>query len=205
MELFLFPLVNVALFPKTTKPLNIFESRYLQMVKDAVKYDKYVAIGNVEDPLKIAEVHPGELVNFVNPIVGYGKVQIVEEKSNGYLLIFLYGQGKAKLGPVKEGSNPYIICEATPIVENLVPDMSLKVKINVINHILASWITKYFGNPAQSEMFLRNLDGPEAILSAFSAYLIKDFDLQQMVLEINDINEKIECIYRLIESNETLS
>jgi ATP-dependent Lon protease len=33
-------------------------------------------------------------------------------------------------------------------------------------------------------------------------YLIRDYDLQQMVLEYNDINEKISFLYRLIESNE---
>lgn len=205
MELILFPLVNVTLFPKTTKPLNIFEPRYIQMVKDAVKNDQLVAIGHVEDPSMIVPAVPGEYLNFVSPIVGYGKVQIVEERANGFLLVFLSGVGKAKLGKVLDKKSPYYICEASSIEENNTPNPALKNKITVLNKLLVSWISKYFGNPMQTEMFLRNLDGPEAIVSAFTAYLVKDYDFQQMILELNDINEKIELLYRLVESGEVLT
>lgn len=204
MDVFVFPLVNVNLFPKTTKPLNVFEPRYLQMIKDAVAKDVPIAIGFIDDPNKIAPVGPGERISFVNEIVGYGKVQVVEERQNGFLLVFIHGLGKARLGNVQNSSTPYLVCEATPIQENLVPDPGLHEKIHLINRVLAKWITEYFSNSMQSEMFLRQLDGPEAIISAFSAYLIKDFDLQQVVLEMDDINEKIEFIYRLILSNGTI-
>ncbi|MCB0370136.1 MAG: LON peptidase substrate-binding domain-containing protein [Bdellovibrionales bacterium] len=205
MELLIFPLVNVTLFPKTTKPLNIFEPKYIQMVKDAEKNDQLVAIGHVEDPSLIVPAVPGEYLSFVNPIVGYGKVQIVEERANGFLLVFLNGIGKAKIGKVLDKKNPYYICEAVLIEENNTPKPEKSSKINTLNKLLASWITKYFGNPVQAEMFIRNLDGPEAIVSAFTAYLVKDYDFQQMILELNDINEKIELLYRLVESGEVLT
>ncbi len=204
MDVFVFPLVNVNLFPKTTKPLNIFEPRYLQMVKDAVAKDMPIAIGFIDDHNKIAPVGPGEKISFVNEIVGYGKVQVVEERQNGFLLVFLQGVGKARLGVVVNSSTPYFVCEATPIQENLIPSPELQDKIHLINRVLAKWITEYFSNSQQSEMFLRQLDGPEAIISAFSAYLVKDFELQQIVLEMDDINDKIEFLYRLVMSQGTL-
>lgn len=204
MDLFVFPLVNVNLFPKTTKPLNIFEPRYLQMIKDAAEQDKPVAIGFIDDPSKITSVPPGEKIEFINEIVGYGNVQIVEERANGFLLIFLHGIGKAKLGPVKNSSTPYFVCDAEPIVENLVPSQEHTDKIHTLNKVLAKWIAEYFSNPMQSDMFLKQLDGPEAIVSAFSAYLVKDFDAQQTVLEMNDINDKIDFLYRVVLSAGTL-
>ena len=96
MDVFLFPLVNVTLFPKTTKPLNIFEPRYLEMVRDAVSTNTPIALGFIEDPTLVYQVKPGEKVSFVRDVVGYGQPQIVEERSNGTLLIFLQGVGKMR-------------------------------------------------------------------------------------------------------------
>ena len=36
-----FPLSNFIIFPKTTVPLNIFEPRYIQMVDDSMKNNRY--------------------------------------------------------------------------------------------------------------------------------------------------------------------
>ena len=40
----IFPLSNVIFFPKTVLPLNIFEKRYLEMVNDSIKKDRYFGI-----------------------------------------------------------------------------------------------------------------------------------------------------------------
>ncbi len=117
MEVFLFPLVNVTLFPRTTKPLNIFEPRYLTMIKDAVASKTPIAIGYIEDPSKVAPAVAGSPVPFVRDVAGYGFAQIVEERVNGTLLIFLQGQGKIRLGNVVNRGTPYIVCEGELIPE----------------------------------------------------------------------------------------
>ena len=40
----IFPLSNFIIFPKTTVPLNIFETRYLDMVNDSMKSDKLIGM-----------------------------------------------------------------------------------------------------------------------------------------------------------------
>ena len=45
-----FPLSNFIMFPKTTVPLNIFEPRYIDMVNDAMKSNKF--IGMVQPKIK---------------------------------------------------------------------------------------------------------------------------------------------------------
>ena len=40
----IFPLSNFIIFPKTSVPLNIFEPRYLEMVSDAMKSNKYIGM-----------------------------------------------------------------------------------------------------------------------------------------------------------------
>ena len=39
-----FPLSNFIMFPKTTVPLNIFEPRYIDMVNDAMKSNKFIGM-----------------------------------------------------------------------------------------------------------------------------------------------------------------
>jgi len=40
----LFPLNNFIIFPKTTVPLNIFEPRYIDLVNDSMKSNKFIGI-----------------------------------------------------------------------------------------------------------------------------------------------------------------
>lgn len=202
MDVFLFPLVNVTLFPKTTKPLNIFEARYIEMIRDSVSSQTPVAIGFIEDPSQVYNVKPGEKVEFVRDIVGYGIPQIVEERSNGTMLIFIQGQGKAKLGKVKASTTSYLVCEAQALQETTEVDKNLRASVHSLNKILARWIQAHIPDQVQREIFMRNMSGPEEIVGAFASYLIRDYDLQQMALEFDDINKKIEFLYRLAESNE---
>ena len=39
-----FPLSNFIIFPKTTVPLNIFETRYVEMINDSMKSNKFIGM-----------------------------------------------------------------------------------------------------------------------------------------------------------------
>ena len=39
-----FPLSNFIIFPNTTVPLNIFEPRYIEMIKDCMKTNKLIGL-----------------------------------------------------------------------------------------------------------------------------------------------------------------
>lgn len=202
MEVFLFPLVNVTLFPKTTKPLNIFEPKYLAMVRQSVLMQTPIAVAFVEDAKLEQVAVVGEKISFVRPIVGFGQAQIIEERTNGTLLIFLQGQGKARLGPLKEIKQGYLVCEAEIVQENLVVETKEQDLLKDLHKILTRWIRTHIPDPVQQDVFLKNVAGPEEILGAFGSYLVRDYDLQQMVLEFDNINEKIRFLHRLVESAE---
>lgn len=202
MEVFLFPLVNVTLFPRTTKPLNVFEPRYLSMVKEAISKQTPLAIGFVEDPAKVVPVTVGESVNFVREIAGFGTPQIIEERLNGTLLVFLQGQGKLKLGPVVRSDGSYIVCEAEIVRENGIVNPEKVTSLQGLYKILSRWIHTHIPDPLQREVFMKNVLHPEEIVGAFASYMVRDYDLQQMVLEFDDINDKIEFLFRLTQSNE---
>lgn len=202
METIVFPLVNITLFPKATKPLNIFEPRYIAMVKDSVQNQIPMAIAYIDETSKISNVIPGEKIGFIRDIAGYGYPQIVEERSNGTLLIFIQGVGKVQLGKVLAHSKPYILCDASIIYEENSVDEKKKTTLESIHKILIRWIETHIPDALQREIFLKSINTSEEIVGTFSSYLIRDYDLQQMALEFNNINDKIDFLHRLIESNE---
>ena len=61
-----FPLSNFIIFPKTAVPLNIFEPRYIDMVNDAMKSNKF--IGMVQPKTYAGNEKTPELYNIKSPI-----------------------------------------------------------------------------------------------------------------------------------------
>ncbi|HWU43531.1 MAG TPA: LON peptidase substrate-binding domain-containing protein [Bdellovibrio sp.] len=202
MEVFLFPLINVTLFPRTTKPLNVFEPRYMTMIKDAVDSRTPIALGYIDDPSKVTPVRGGENIPFVREIAGYGYAQIVEERVNGTLLVFIQGQGKLRLGKVIDRKTPYIVCEAEIIPEITLIEPEQRMRLGALQRVLTRWVHTHIQDPNQQSMFMRSLHQPEEIVGAFSSYMVRDYDMQQMALEYDDINEKVSFLHRLLESNE---
>ena len=80
-----FPLSNFIIFPKTSVPLNIFEPRYIDMIDDAMKLNKF--IGMVQPRSHAKEGKSPELYN-----VGcMGKIISFNETNDGRYLIELKG------------------------------------------------------------------------------------------------------------------
>ncbi|MFL2892452.1 MAG: LON peptidase substrate-binding domain-containing protein [Candidatus Pelagibacter sp.] len=79
-----FPLSNFIIFPKTTVPLNIFEPRYIQMIDDSMKNNRY--IGMIQ-PKKTGDLKKPDLYN----IGCVGKITSFNETEDGRYLIVLNG------------------------------------------------------------------------------------------------------------------
>ena len=79
-----FPLSNFIIFPKTTVPLNIFEPRYIQMIDDSMKSNRY--IGMIQ-PKKTGDLKKPDLYN----IGCVGKITSFNETEDGRYLIVLNG------------------------------------------------------------------------------------------------------------------
>jgi len=192
MKCFVFPLTHANLFPLTTKPLNIFEPRYLQMVEDSLE---------TKTPIALAYVP--ENGDTYRSISGFGLPQVIDQRPNDTLLIFLPGQGKIRiLQEDTSDTKPYIIAECEIVVEDLEVDETLKSKYMTLSKLLVQWVQKHIPDPEQRDIFIRSLKGPQEIVSAFAAYLIRDYDLQYEMMEIFNINDQIRYLHRLYESNE---
>lgn len=202
MEVFVFPLGHVVFYPSTSKPLNIFEPRYLQMVRDSIASGTPIALGHVDEPDQEYTYHFGQPLSFVRPTAGYGHPLILEERADGSMLIFLQGHGKVKLGHAIDKRTPYIVCEAEPISENHQMQLEVAQEFMTINKVLVQWIESHIPEVQNREQFLKNIKSAQDVIGCFASYLVADHDMQQLILESDDINEKIHLVSGLIASGE---
>jgi len=82
-----FPLSNFIIFPKTTVPLNIFEPRYIDMINDSMKGDKF--IGMVQP--KITKNYDNNKLPSLHKVGCLGKISGFKESDDGRYLIELKG------------------------------------------------------------------------------------------------------------------
>ena len=86
----IFPLSNFIIFPESSVPLNIFEPRYIQMIDDAMKGDRY--IGMIQ-PKKSENQKKPEL----HQVGCMGKITSFNETDDGRYLIVLNGVSRFKI------------------------------------------------------------------------------------------------------------
>ncbi len=174
-----FPLRGAIFFPKTNLPLNIFEKRYVSMVEDALKGNKY--IGMVQSKKVEGEVFK----------VGcLGKIDRHEKTPDGRILINLNGLSRFKID--EEVNNDKLYREFIVNYEDFKEDMKLK-DYEVKNEILEKLISnskKYF---SQQGVLInwREISKLKAFEQIYTLAMISPFSVseKQKVLEVPDLNE----------------
>ena len=130
---------------------------------------------------------------------------IIERSVNGSIIIFLEGKGKAKLGRVVASSTSYIICDAEALTENHEVGSEHMQPFVTAHKVMIHWMNNHIADPYARNQFLTYVKTPEQVIGCYASYLVADHDMQQLILESNDINEKIDLISRLIASGELVA
>jgi Lon protease-like protein len=101
-----FPLSNFIIFPKTTVPLNIFEPRYIEMINDSMKKNKF--IGMIQPKSLNNE---NSLAPTLHKIGCLGKITSFKETDDGRYLVDLKGIIRFKIVKEITDNKPYRSCE----------------------------------------------------------------------------------------------
>ena len=80
-----FPLSNFIIFPKTSVPLNIFEPRYIDMINDSMKSNKF--IGMIQPKISAKD----NITDGLHNVGCLGKITSFKETEDGRYLIELKG------------------------------------------------------------------------------------------------------------------
>ncbi len=200
MKLFLFPLGHSLLHPGSSKPINIFEPRYLRMIRDSLDLKIPIAICFTDQPTSSLKYAKGQPVAFVRDIVGFGYPEILEQRMDGSMLVLIPCEGKARLGLVLEDDKPYIVAEGEVVSETVELEADRAIAYLNLQKFLVRWIAQHVQDRQVQDQFVRSLLGPIEVVGAAVNYLVRDPDLQQTILETNDINIKIDTISRILQT-----
>ena len=89
----IFPLPELAFFPRTLLPLHVFEARYRTMVMDCLARDKRMAVVGLKPGYEPAyEGKPA-----VYPVAGVGRIVQCERLATGRFNILLKGEGRVRI------------------------------------------------------------------------------------------------------------
>lgn len=193
---FVFPLKDVILYPHSRLPLHIFEPRYLQMVKDSI--DEGVDIAITLPPQGKGAKTPHR---FEGVLAGAGRPHILKQHSDGRMIILLVGREKVKLGGIVE-DEPYIVCEAEVILESSEFSNSNRFRLNRIHQDLERWATENIEDTQTYHQFMESLNTPTNIIETAALIFLSQREKQQQLLELNDINQKLETLIQLLEEPE---
>ncbi len=174
-----FPLRGAIFFPKTNLPLNIFEKRYVSMVEDALKGNKYIGM-----------VQTKKVEGEVFKVGCLGKIDRHEKTPDGRILINLNGLSRFKID--EEVNNDKLYREFIVNYDDFRDDMKLK-EYEVKNEILEKLINnskKYF---SQQGVLIdwREISKLKAFEQIYTLAMISPFSVseKQKVLEVPDLNE----------------
>ena len=130
-----FPLSNFIIFPDTTVPLNIFEPRYIEMINDSMKTNKFIGL-----------IQPKQ--NNINSILDLhetgcmGKITSFKDTSDGRYLIDLNGLVRFKITKEIKNDKPYRECEIS--FDAYQDDLNLqKEKLNFLDLIEQLYCQNY--------------------------------------------------------------
>ncbi len=101
-----FPLSNFIIFPKTTVPLNIFETRYIDMINDSMKTNKIIGMIQPKSIKKSLNDVP-----LLHQIGCLGKITSFKETDDGRYLIDLKGLIRFKISKEVKSDKSYRMCE----------------------------------------------------------------------------------------------
>ena len=174
-----FPLRGAIFFPKTNLPLNIFEKRYVNMVEDALKSDKYIGM-----------VQSKQVEGDVFKVGCLGKIDRHEKTSDGRILINLSGISRFKID--EEINNDKLYREFIVNYDDFKEDTRLK-EYTVKNEILEKLIDnskKYF---SQQGVLIdwKEISKLKAFEQIYTLAMISPFSVseKQKILEVPDLNE----------------
>ena len=186
----IFPLNGVIFFPKTNLPLNIFEPKYITLINDCIKSNKYMGMiqskGNTSDVYSVGCV---------------GKITEYKKTKDGRILINLTGINRFEIN--SEINNDKIYREFEVSYKRFSEDQELKKKQTVMlekikkiyektkiffkkNGLLLNW--------AEFE----KLDEDLKINTLAMIAPISDEE-KQMILESVNVDSKTQVLSKIIE------
>jgi Lon protease-like protein len=196
-KFFVFPLPSMVMFPLTTKPLNIFEPRYIKMVNDALESNSVIALSLIRS---------GRLRwPMYETVVGAGRPMLLERRNDGSMLIIMECVGRARIGSAVHSDEPYLIHEGEWLPEDEELTQENLFLLNRLYKSFVHWLQFNVEDSERLSLFLSQLVSMQMKVNYMCALMVQSPEAQQELLEIDDINERLNILGFTLEAQSQRS
>jgi Lon protease-like protein len=194
----IFPLPNVVLFPNVFLPLHIFETRYREMITDALASDRMIGM---------ALLRPGWERDYegrppVYPIGCSGVITHVERLPDGRYNIVLRGLERFRIA-AEDDAKPYRRAVIEPLVERRLETDDRQIVKNArarLEALLTATLRRAHAAPDDTpDLRTATAMCDEDLVNALAQYLDLEPLERQALLEHDSLRTRAESLVELLE------
>lgn len=188
----IFPLPDVVLFPHTLLPLHIFEPRYRQMIRDCLAGDRRLAMTLLK---------PGWERDYygrppVHPIAGAGEIIQHEELPDGRFNILLRGTMRIGITTEVPSDKPYRLVRARPLPDRhvMADPASLTNRIERLKVFYLRILAEVQKGQSEVAKIFSGVRDPGIILDRMAGAVIADAEARQQIMEAVEVSTRLERV-----------
>ncbi|MBI2477617.1 MAG: LON peptidase substrate-binding domain-containing protein [Planctomycetia bacterium] len=188
----LFPLPNLVMFPHVVQPLHIFESRYRDMVEEALETDQLIAMAQLQPGWEAdQEERPA-----IFPMTCIGRIVSHTRFDDGKLNILLLGLRRATIAAELPLTRPFREAQVT-LVEDLYSGSAAYERAAIQRELLQCFRRFTPESPAAQEQFesLMSNHLPLGALTDIVSFTMKfDVLLKQRLLSERNVEQRARLL-----------
>ncbi len=193
----LFPLPNLVLFPSVVQPLHIFEPRYRQLMEDALKDDRLIAM---------ALLQPGWEDGYyknppIYPVVCLGRVHKEERLPDGRWNLLLHGLARARVETELTTDRLYRVARVRLMVEEEASPQTARELRGQLGRRVSRWFAAHEAALVQLEQLLQGDLTLGALCDVFGFALPIGIEVKQQLLEDADVELRARRLIAHLEEN----
>jgi uncharacterized protein len=200
----IFPLPGVVLFPGTLLPLRIFEPRYVQLLKDAMTTDKLIGMAHIKPGMNFSSDSPEAVPPEVYPTLGVGTIVADQANADGTFHIALLGQARCRI--VNEiPHKPYRIARVATIDDRTPAkqddERRLRQSHDAMLDLSRKLISKTLEGDASEQLktALGERRDAGAVADLLASVYVQDAALRQTLLETTDLLARVRLLQAALE------
>jgi uncharacterized protein len=191
----LFPLPGTVLIPYTMLPLHVFEERYRDMIDDAMKANRYIAVPRLKPGWERG--YDGRPAVFET--AGFGKIVRYDPMPDGRANIIILGLGRICIRDELERDVLYRVAEGVLLDDDQdINTTAFEVQIRRLRVMLAQVAG---GRPQLAERVAPLMSqemGSMPFVNALAHLVLPNVDERQRYLEIHSVTERVEVVETLL-------
>lgn len=188
----IFPLPGLVLFPHTHLPLHIFEPRYVELVRDALSGDHYMATANIRQTSDQALLDNPRIHN----VLTQARIVDYQELPDNRYFIMLEGICRIKLVEEISTGRAYRTVQATTLTDELFQED--RVAINEAREALLQHAEQLAERSQDLKARLNNLQNthlhPGIIADVVASQVVRDPYTRQSILEQSNILRRLRMV-----------